>query len=855
MHAEAYFKIFTDNSLDLNQNPSLINVDNLTTELDNVLGNYQTKIGDIVKSFRTEFKKGDTDIIESYIENAKSMIGADLVQNEELLKALQKALADYEKITANTRFEDVNELTDVQKEKLEAFVKAYGKAADDMVKDANKVKDTVKDAARGAGAALKTQVDLVDSGWKRMIDRFNTQSIAQHFTDLSSQIMMISSSIQSIGRIPNIWSDESLSTGEKLLQTVIAVANAANGVAQTFKLVHTTAELLTATVFGNAAAFGASAEAQEQSNKALETNKEQVIDNALVQDFLQDEMEESEQSHKDSQINLQKTSKAVVANSKVTDDNTRSVRQNTAARVENNGAMEMNPELMKQATDDVKSFANEDALKEADKIAEKVKGYNDISKIRNSDEYQKKYKNLLRGQKSSHTKELKKAELNSALYGGQSTIDATKLKAVTEEDLIKRAQRKADEWWASQHPEDTKTILDEIGIGGKGNLPGADDVLEKTDKLAETAKNLKKEFKPNPDQKGGLIKSLFGNAKQDLSVIGKAIGMIPPQAWIAVAAVAAVGAAIYAIHRKVTEEERELKEALLRSEENVKKANEEFEKSKSAFDNYQSAKDALEGLEEGTVEFYTALIDANEKALELIDTLGLLAGEDYAIGANGAIEFNEGALEDALYDKQRDVFRAQGARASAKYDLTEYERRGTVSDFQNAVNRKSRFGVGMNRQTAESILSDEMKFTKTGENTYTSEANLSGWNDVGTAFDDTADKMTKTGAIVSGILNPLGTLVHSIGSEMKDQGFKDGTADITNEVAQFRSEYNQKSAQMIALEKQMADSYIRAYADKETLDIYTNANSKQRDLMQSYVTKDINKQQKINKAQTQNKGG
>lgn len=330
---------------------------------------------------------------------------------------------------------------------------------------------------------------------------------------------------------------------------------------------------------------------------------------------------------------------------------------------------------------------------------------------------------------------------------------------------------------------------------------------------------------------------------------------------LGVAAVAAVvalaGAMVYGLVKleEYCSTEAKLNREVERTTEVAEKAREAYQKIQDTFNNYQSAQDKLKGLEEGTVEFYNALIEANERAMELIDTLDLIAGEDYAVDPNGLIQINEEALEDAMYDKQREVFRTQGVKANAKYNLASYERDQIVSEFRNAANDKSRFGVGMDYTTAENVLSKNLDEEEiNGE--YVSRANLSGMNDVATSLDQMNDKLGGVGtAIVSGLVGPINLIGGTVAHEMITQGFKDGVTDITEEVGQFRGEYNAKTAEMLALERQIADSYIRAYGDKKSLEIYNKANSKQKQLMQDYTTQKRQEQQIKNQQNTKNKGG
>ena len=236
---------------------------------------------------------------------------------------------------------------------------------------------------------------------------------------------------------------------------------------------------------------------------------------------------------------------------------------------------------------------------------------------------------------------------------------------------------------------------------------------------------------------------------------------------VATAALAVGTAVLITKIAKAYSEETKLNEALEEAEKRYKKVTEEYAKTKDVYSNFLSAREALLDLEEGTIDFYNALIEANEKAMELIETLDLVAGKDYTISASGAIQIDDEALEDAMYDEQRKVFMAQGQKFQAQYDLAEFDRRNIVSEFQNEVSRKSPFGIGMDRQVAEDILRNELEFKKVGPGVEVSENNnLSGWSDIKSAFNDTRNKIDDVGVVLSTMVSPLETFVRSVGSEV-----------------------------------------------------------------------------------------
>lgn len=72
----------------------------------------------------------------------------------------------------------------------------------------------------------------------------DTQAFAQYFIDMSGQIMSVASAMQSLHNLPSIWSNDDLTTGEKILQTMIAIGNVGQGLVTTYQLIHGTAELI-----------------------------------------------------------------------------------------------------------------------------------------------------------------------------------------------------------------------------------------------------------------------------------------------------------------------------------------------------------------------------------------------------------------------------------------------------------------------------------------------------------------------------------------------------------------------------------------------------------------------------------
>lgn len=154
-----------------------------------------------------------------------------------------------------------------------------------------------------------------------------------------------------------------------------------------------------------------------------------------------------------------------------------------------------------------------------------------------------------------------------------------------------------------------------------------------------------------------------------------------------VAAIGAVAAAwkVFDYYSEENVLKRNLEEAQ-KAAENAKTAYEEL---KTTITSYSDARKNIESLTEGTVEFYEAILAANERAEELIETLNLLPTSGYTIGANGLIQINEDVLENAMSEKMREQYRTQAHVAQGKADLEKVHQKEIIRDFMLAVNQQA----------------------------------------------------------------------------------------------------------------------------------------------------------------------
>ena len=122
--------------------------------------------------------------------------------------------------------------------------------------------------------------------------------------------------------------------------------------------------------------------------------------------------------------------------------------------------------------------------------------------------------------------------------------------------------------------------------------------------------------------------------------------------------------------------------------EEVNKAKSKYEEFKSTISGYNDAVDGMANLTKGTVEYKEKLMEANEAALQLINSMGLMSGTDYTINADGLIEITTDAQNKIAEAKMAEVQLAQSRKAytqqkendaKLKYDQEQFARK-TMDD-------------------------------------------------------------------------------------------------------------------------------------------------------------------------------
>lgn len=164
--------------------------------------------------------KALTTAVESYNEEIKK-IASSSPEVASAYEEFNKKLKEYSGLTGNAK-KSVGELIATYPELSKAFkevTEASKDYASQAASDAQKVMKTAQDVAAGTGEQVKEKLDESRSAWKSFIDDVRNTAVIQSVLDIAGSIGEIGSSIAGLKGVWDVFSDESLSTTEKLGQS------------------------------------------------------------------------------------------------------------------------------------------------------------------------------------------------------------------------------------------------------------------------------------------------------------------------------------------------------------------------------------------------------------------------------------------------------------------------------------------------------------------------------------------------------------------------------------------------------------------------------------------------------------
>ena len=199
---------------------------------------------------------------------------------------------------------------------------------------------------------------------------------------------------------------------------------------------------------------------------------------------------------------------------------------------------------------------------------------------------------------------------------------------------------------------------------------------------------------------------------QSIRAISASILSIPGVGWALgiVAALTAVGIALYAYNNRATETEKKIKSLKEESQTLGKvqeKLTEQIEETQTAWDNYQDMVKALEECTTGTDEWYQALRNVNQSILDILKTSPSLA-KYIQYDENGRAYLNEVIYDEYIKSQQREAIVVGAQKTIIDTDISDLQNQeylfGSESQ-QLALNKFWGENIELNSENVSGILS------------------------------------------------------------------------------------------------------------------------------------------------------
>ena len=280
------------------------------------------------------------------------------------------------------------------------------------------------------------------------------------------------------------------------------------------------------------------------------------------------------------------------------------------------------------------------------------------------------------------------------------------------------------------------------------------------------------------------------------------LSQLPPHVLVVTAAIAALVAAIgFAINEisLFVDRERVLKQELEANKKAVEETSKAYDELKTTVSDYKDARKAIDSLTSGTLEFYEAILQANEQAEKLIELLDLQAGSQYQIDSNGLISINDEALQQGMFSKAQESYKAQLDQAMTQYALDQRERdkqtEKLITQFQKDVSSKTQGGYGISYEQAKQMI-DEFTLEENEVNISIGELQKALENSNADNFEDLCTLITKEMAEVKAPLNEIkekrDTQAAQIGSQaIRAYGAKEQVEKLDNLPKELRTSINE----------------------------------------------------------------
>ena len=246
--------------------------------------------------------------LEDMAQETKDMADLEVYSEEDI-----KRLKEMEKIFNKLKDKEAEDLSDTDLSNLAGAYRDFVSYSQTVQDEINKTAKTLRTSGKEIDD-LEAKIKAAEEANKKFVESFNTEKVVSAITDITSGVMSYGAAVEQISSLGDIWSDEDLTTGEKLLQTLLAISSASglllngwkqtkDGLSSMISMLDAYNQKITAKMAAdeaasaqnlkNAATSKIKAESTEEESE--ETDKDTVANvvNALSEEVVQKENKES----------------------------------------------------------------------------------------------------------------------------------------------------------------------------------------------------------------------------------------------------------------------------------------------------------------------------------------------------------------------------------------------------------------------------------------------------------------------------------------------------------------------------------------------------------------------------------
>lgn len=237
-------------------------------EVDTALKNLVETTEQYRDEMSSTFSEGEAENVLKNISNSFETLSSTIEVSDENTRRYEEAMQE---LAEAMKEGDVNKQQTAYK-KLSGIIHSLSQSYSEASKNANKFVEMGGSKVGTEMAQMANQAQVAKQQLDALKQKLSEISKIQTFTEVIGSIGQVASAIQSISAIPDIWENNDLTEGEKVLQTIISLGFALPMLANGFKTLKTDLNGTIRALIAEGAALATNTVAQNENAEAAKNN-------------------------------------------------------------------------------------------------------------------------------------------------------------------------------------------------------------------------------------------------------------------------------------------------------------------------------------------------------------------------------------------------------------------------------------------------------------------------------------------------------------------------------------------------------------------------------------------------------